>query len=74
MNREIEMDNRRTCELIQNALDILTEGHRDADFRREFQYDELEQAALQETLDIAMEFPSREREAWEFMAFLLADT
>lgn len=73
MNREIELDNRRTCELMQNALDILTEGSRTADFRREFQYDELEQAAIQEALGIAMDFPSRQREAWEFMASMLTD-
>ncbi|WP_147273511.1 hypothetical protein [Ciceribacter lividus] len=73
MNREIEMDNRRTCDLMQNALDILTEGSRTADFRREFQYDELEQAAIQEALGIAMDFPSRQREAWEFMASLRTD-
>ncbi len=67
------MDNRRTCDLMQNALDILTEGSRTADFRREFQHDELEQAAIQEALGIAMDFPSQERKAWEFMASLLTD-
>ncbi|UXS39510.1 hypothetical protein FY140_17215 [Agrobacterium tumefaciens] len=67
------MDNHRTCDLMQNALDILTEGWRSADFRREFQYDEIEQAAIQEALGIAMDFASRQREAWEFMASLLTD-
>ncbi len=67
------MDNRRTCELMQNALDILTGRSRIADLRREFQYDELEQAAIQKALGIAVDFPSRQREAWEFMASLLTD-
>ncbi|PWE55514.1 hypothetical protein DEM27_15810 [Metarhizobium album] len=67
------MDNRRTCELMQNALDILTEGTRTANLRREFQYDELEQAAIQEALGIAADLPSQERKAWEFMASPLVE-